>query len=108
MDRLQSHCFGLVLQFRDESLHITKIPVARSAVQGEQSRVEEQEARKEQIAKVFGFLSQVAGVVNLLCFSTPHFQFFSNLVTLTSHKHCLLLTRNVDCLTEMNLRMTQR
>lgn len=86
-----------MLQFRDESLHITKIPVACSAVQGEQSRVEEQEARKEQIAKVFGFLSQVAGVVNLLCFSTPHFQFFSNLVTLTSHKQCGLFVAYKKC-----------
>lgn len=44
----------------------------------------------------------------ILCFSTPHFQSNSCLVTLTSHKHSLLLTRNVDWLTEMNLRMSQR
>lgn len=86
-------CFSLQMYLLTEQNYLWLVLQCREHKPVWGSRTQE----KEQIAKRFGFLWQVAGVVNLLCFGTPHFQFFCNLVTLTSHKHCLFLTRNVDC-----------
>lgn len=55
---------------------------------------------KEQIAKGLDFLSQVAGVVNL-CFSTPHFRFFCNLVN-TDKPQTLLVPYNKRWLLDTN------